>query len=136
MADSFDVSVKSADLLHSSLLVTEIGEHLESRPFPVLVDGRVVQFENVGGGYNLDEEYHVVKLTTSDEEPLISHISSVEVHTDGSYFYLDVEDFRELFDDDEYTLALQVSTYRRGPYSFKDAMMEDVDKRETEYSYE
>lgn len=141
MSDSFSVAATDTEILDSSHLVAELQEECRSvDSFPVLLGRNVATFHDVEGGYHRSEGYHVVNLiheVQGDGSPPsdVRH-SEVELHLD-KYWYLEVEDVREYTGaNEDYVLSLQVTGYRGGPYSFSDELQEDVDKRETEYSYE
>lgn len=143
MSDSFEVAVKSGEVLETSHLVEELQHHSsEMELFPVLIGTHVGYFHDVGGGYHRNEGCHIVNLIHEvqgpESPPNKTRAAEIETHLDGRYFYFEVEDVAEYGDypDEEYTLSLKVTGYRDGPYAFSDVLKEDCDKRETEHEWE
>ncbi len=151
MSDSFQVAAESAELLSSSRLVGEMKHCARQMDmFPVLIGEHVGYFHRVDGGYSRagseseNTGYHVVNLIHevqgTGSPPNKTHDSQIEAHIDDTYFYLEVDDVWEFGDypDEEYTLSVKVTNYRDGKYAFTEELQPstEVDKRETEYSWE
>lgn len=138
--DSFEVTAKSADVLTSSELVAEMQDKSENmKTFPLLWNGYTYKFEEVHGGYVKREGYHLVKLSCGNmTKGSIDSLSdgNYEVHIDDSVWTLEVKDYHEFYDGDVYTLALKVTGYEEYPYSFAEALREQIDGRWSEYDYE
>lgn len=141
--DEFHISSSESDVLVNSHLVAELHTEVsEMELFPVLLGTHVAEFHNVDGGYHKSKGFHVLNLIHEVQghgSPFHGDVyqSEVEIHADG-YWNLDVEGIREYGDypDEDYVLSLEVTDYRSGPYSFAEELQMDIDKRETEYSYE
>lgn len=134
--DKFNVSVGSCDLLRSSHLVSEMRTELEgTETFPVLVNSSVEKFDDIDGGYVEDSGYHLVRLTNGS----LSNISNFtegdyELHLNDTIWSLNVTDACVVESDNEALVYLHVDGYDSYPYTFKDELKEDIDKRETAYS--
>ena len=106
--------------------------------FPVLIGTQVIHFHSVGGGYNRERGYHIVKLIHEVQGPgsttNISDSKNVEIHLDR-FFNLDVQSVNEEGDypNEDYKLVLKVTGYKTGPQSFSEALTAPIDKRETRY---
>lgn len=141
--EKFAVSAVDSEILDASHLVTEMREDSEMlESFPVLLGENVATFHDIDGGYHNNNGYHVVNLihtVQGDGSPPsdVRH-DEVEAHLDGRYYYLEVSGVTEYqqYPQEDYFLSLHVTGYERGPYSFSDELQKEVDKRETEYSYE
>lgn len=143
MSDSFQVAASETEVLGPSHLVSEM-KHLsdDMEMFPVLIGDFVAYFHTVDGGYHRSEGYHVVNLIHEvqgpDSPPNKTDSKAIEAHLDDLYISFEVDATWEFGDypDEDYVLSLQVTGYESGPYSFSEQLTQEVDKRETEHSWD
>jgi hypothetical protein len=141
MSDQFDVPVSSAVKLDRSHLVDGIQFKCEGREtFSALLDKNVATFHEVSGGWNPDDEYHVINLIHTVQgsgSPTTGTSPDVgELHIGDDFFWLDVLDSREYNDypDDSYILSLHVSDYEMGEdLGFGAELTAPIDRRETRF---
>lgn len=144
MTDEFEVPVEAASMLSPSVLVQNMeSEMSEEEKTPVLFGDDVYHVHDVEGGYDHDSGQHVVtffhRVQGEGTRPDSPTAPSVEVHTSEAFYRLSVEDRIEWgreYPDKDYALTLYVSAYQSGPYTFRDELLTDVDKREQEFSYD
>lgn len=125
--------------LRNSHLAEELQQaSTELDAIPVILGNDVWKVYEISGGYNQKTDTHVLDLTVPLQKPGGSAPSTssgvVEVHVEGSAWFLEVSRTKELDEDDGYTLRAYVTNYERNPHSFVDALKDNVDKRETRYS--
>lgn len=142
MSDRFEVVAQSAEILDSSHLAEEMkhaARHMTA--IPVLIGKNNSYFHEIDGGYHRGDGYHVIDLIHTVHGPTTppseTYAKNIEVHLDGVYVYLTVDETREFGDypDEDYTLSLKVTDYQTGPYSFSEELRYDIDKRETRYEW-
>lgn len=145
--DSFQVKAKQTGVLETSHLVNELEtEAREMEMFPVLIGTQVGYFHDVDGGYSSaingspQENYHVVNLihrVQGPDSPMNkTYADTIEIHMDDQFYNLEVDDVFTYGDypDEDFVLSLQVTDYMTGPETFSEALTENIDKREQEFS--
>lgn len=140
--DSFQIAAEDTTVLDTSLLVDELRTAANSTDmFPVLFGGQIGYFHNVDGGFDRKQDYHVVNLIHRvqgpDSPPNKYYDDTVEIHLDDKFYNMEVADVWAMGDypDDNFVVSLKVTDYQIGPYSFSEAMSEDIDKRDGSYSH-
>jgi hypothetical protein len=145
MSDQFEVPIESVDVLSDDVLTSNMSEDVSTMDtVPVLFDKDVHYFHDVEGGYSRDGGVHYVTLihrVQGDGSPPDNPSARrVEVHTDGSYYNLSVEDvvyWDSEYPDDDYAVTLVVSEVQSGPYSFAEHLCDgSIDYRHVEVSYD
>jgi hypothetical protein len=110
--------------------------------FPVLIGTNVETFHDIDGGYHRSGGYHIVNLIhfVNNVSSPPSHINAknIELHLDQLCLTLATDSRVELGDypDEDYVLSLQVTDYQSSKYTFADELQQNIDKRETEFSWE
>lgn len=140
--DRFRVTAKETNKLDRSHLVNEMqADSRDVEMFPVLIGSQIGYFHDVDGGYDRNNDWHVVNLIHrvqgADSPPNKIYSDTIEAHLDDQFYHLDVADVWQMgeYPDDDFVLSLKVTDYMTGPYSFSEAMSIDIDNREEEYTH-
>lgn len=133
--DYFDVPVESSDVLRKSHLIADIDAN-DDGDIVALVDGYAYPFSDVAGGFNPEKDAHLVQLLEPEREPAETAKRRYELHCDDRAYSLNVGDAYTYEDNGTYALCLRVIDYEIHPYSFRDALLNDIDGRETRYTYD
>lgn len=143
MSSDFEVRVQSASPLTPTALSANLSVECEEIDIiPVLFGDEVYRFHDIEGGYDKESDEHVITLihrVQGDGSPPDDPIAkSVEVHTGESFYNFSLNDithWNQGYPDDDYALTLFVDKYQQGEYTFRDALLADIDGREQEFSY-
>lgn len=147
--NSFQVKAAETYSLDRSHLCDEMQAEIgqSGEMFPVLIGEQIGYFHDVDGGYvrsvsdSRQDGYHIVNLIHEvqgpDSPPNKLYSDQMEAHLDTNYYQMDVEDVWQMgsYPEENFVLSLKVSDYRIGPYSFSEALSENIDKREQEFSH-
>lgn len=145
MSDDFAVPVSSSNVLRADVLTSNMAADVADRDrVPVLFADRVYYFHDVSGGYDTENDTHVVQLIHTVQgrgnPPSKPRAEYVEVHGDDRYYRLHVTDatyWDDQYPADDYVITLTVDSYQSGPYSFADELCrEQLDYRPTEVSFD
>lgn len=138
--DRFQVVAEDTTVLDKSHIVEEMKDSAFGVDvFPVLIGEQIGKFHDVDGGYDREQGCHIVNLIHRVQglgsPPRKKYSDTIEIHLDD-YYFLEVADVWQYGDypSDDYTLSLRVTGYQHGPYAFSEALSEDIDKREQEFS--
>jgi hypothetical protein len=142
----FDIPVQSASVLQRAEIVDNISQDMQSAEVcPVIFDTGIHHFHDADGGYNKDTNQYIIGLrhlveskgSPPSTEQVISEV--VEIHGPNNVFTLDVDDvvaFNTDYPDNDFVISLAVGNYEMSEYTFHEQLLSNVDKRETEVSYE
>ncbi len=119
--DSFAVSVKSSDVWGRSRLVEEMQTDYYRMPqIPVIIDGYVWYFDDIGGGY--DEGAHLVEFSFEYEsgytQPSLPHGDCFEAHLRNKSYTLWTEAMDWWESENSTHMVVKVDEYRSQEHTF------------------
>jgi hypothetical protein len=135
MSREFEILTEELELLDKSYIVSELTQTLSNEDsIPVLFDGLTREVLNIQGGYNSARDVHILHLFFDKDSLIPDDFESIEIHSDTCWT-IEFTDAFEQQSEQSRCLTVEVLDYQRIPYSFKEALQEDIDRREQQHSY-